>query len=132
MRLNFSISLTGTDTPEYLTMVQCTAQLTTLFKHDLSSISDHLWAQGMMSEDIRGELSEPSHTRSFKATCVVDYLTERIKDIPGDYHKFVKIVKKLGPWAKDMAEHLDQTFAKNRKGTLSLCNPMDLLIIIIF
>ena len=76
-----------------------------------------------MSENVRGELLEPSRTKSFKATLMIDYLTERIKDFPGDYHKFVKIVKKLGPWAKDMAEHLDQTYAKNLKGTMSLCNP---------
>ena len=116
-----SVLPTGTNTPEYLTMVQCTSQLTTLFKHDLSSISDHLWAQGMMSEDVRGELSESSHTRSFKATLLVNTLTERVKDFPSDYHKFVKIVKKLGPWARDMAEHLDQTYTK---GNMSLCKPL--------
>ena len=113
-----AILLTGTETAEYLTMVECTTQITTLFKHDLSSISDYLWAQGMMSEDIRGELLEPSLTRSFKATLLVNTLTERIRNLPGDYHKFVEIVKMLGPWARDMAEHLDQIYTKNCKGNI--------------
>ena len=121
MQENFNFALTGTETAEYLTMVECTTQLTTLFKHDLSSISDYLWAQGMMSEDIREELSEPSLTRRFKATLLVNTLTERIKDFPVDYHKFVKIVKKLGPWAREMAEHLDWTYTKNCKGNMYSC-----------
>ena len=117
----FAVLPTGTNTPEYLTMVQCTSQLTTLFKHDLSSISDYLWAQGMMPAYVHGELSESSHTRSFKATLLVNTLTERVKDFPSDYHKFVKIVKKLGPWARDMAEHLDQTYTS---GSMPLCKPL--------
>ena len=116
-----SIFPAGTATPEYQTMMVCTAQLTTLFKHDLFSIRDYLWAQGMMSEEVRAELSEPSRTRSFKATLLVDYLTERIKDLPGDYHNLVKIVKKLGPWARDLAEHLDRTYTWKCKGTIWVC-----------
>ena len=75
-----------------------------------------MWAEGTLSQGVRGKLSDRSFGLHERATTLMDFITERIKDTPSDFHKFITVLKKLGPWAHDTVERLKETYTSKSKG----------------
>ena len=116
MFLCIYIKCIGTDTPEYQTIRECTDQLTTLIKHDLLTISDYLWQKEMIPRTIRDDLSQFNISERKRATILVNYITDCIKDTPSYFKRFISVIEELGPWAKDMLKQLEETYAAKNKG----------------
>ena len=85
-------------------------------KSDLSTISDYLWQEDMIPETVRETLSQIFVSDRKRATILVDYVTDCIKNTPSYFQRFVSVVEKLGPWAEDMLKQLKETFAIKNKG----------------
>ena len=113
---NNNTNIIGTDTPEYQTIRECTDQLTTVIKHDLLTISDCLWQKEMISRTIRDDLSQFNISERRRATILVNYITDCIKDTPSYFQRFISVIEELGPWAKDMLKQLKETYAAKNKG----------------
>ena len=97
--------------------MECTSKLTALLKHDLLEISDHLFAQGLISEDIREQLTLQTVEEQRRASRLVSNLTDRVKTNPSIFKEFVSVLKALGPWTQDIVKDLEEVYAKNREGT---------------
>ena len=70
----------------------------------------------MIPETIRDDLSQFNVSERKRATVLVNYITDRIKDTPSYFQRFLSVIKKVGPSAKDMLKQLKETYAAKNKG----------------
>ena len=97
--------------------MECTSKLISLLKHDLLTLSDHLFAQALISEDIREQLTLQTVEEQRRASRLVSHLTDRVKTNPSIFKEFVSVLKVLGPWTQDIVKDLEEVYTKNREGT---------------
>ena len=96
--------------PEYLTMVRCTPQLTDTIAGDPKRVADSLFAEGYIAPAIHDDMQMEMMRPRDKASKLVASMSDRIKNTPSVFHKFIRLLKEQGSWTKDLVESLNTTY----------------------
>ena len=104
---------TPKESPEYQAIVACTPQLTdtlALGRLGPTTISEHLFAKGLISSDIHEEMIHSTRLPREKAQQLVFTMTARVKINACYFDAFVAVLKEQGDWTKDIVSTLMDTY----------------------
>lgn len=101
--------------PEYQTMVRCTTQLTDTIAQAPKQVAEALFAEGYIAPAILEDMQMETVRPRDKASRLVSSVTDRVKNKPSAFHDFVDLLKKQGPWTKDLVESLNTTYSSFSK-----------------
>lgn len=79
---------------EYEKLVRCSSLLRVACQAELTSLSEDLHADGMISMDNKTEILNQSTPLPHRATKLVDLITNRVKVVKEDYRNFVAILRR--------------------------------------
>ena len=82
------------NTPEFLTLLQCTPQLKDAVQNDLDSLSGELLAANLISPDNDSHLRNQRVSAAIRAADLVAYVRTRVKLDPSKYHVFIEVLKR--------------------------------------
>lgn len=101
--------------PEYLTMVRCTTQLTDTIAGDPKRVAESLFAEGYIAPALLDDMQMDTMRSRDKASKLVSSISDRIRNKPSTFHEFVRLLKEQGPWTKDLIESLNTTYSSYSK-----------------
>ena len=79
---------------EYEKLVSCSSKLRLAFQDRMTSLSEDLLVDGMISIDNKTEVLNQSTPLPHRATRLVDLVTNRVKLMKEDYRTFVALLRR--------------------------------------
>lgn len=98
------------NSPEYKAIIQCSPDLTTAVKDDLTLLSEELLAAGLIAENNVAGLQNQFIGRDERAVQLVGYVRNRVSLNTDNYHSFVGVLEKRKDIHKDILKTLDKKF----------------------
>ena len=94
------------ESPARKALVQCTSDLTALFKHNLSC-SGKLLEKALITEAVHDwVLTAQGVSNQEKAARIVSCLTDRVKGSTQQFHDFIEVLKEVDPFCADIIDKL--------------------------
>ena len=100
----------GANTPEYLTLIGCTSELTNAVKPHLESLSDELLANGFISQDNRENLNNQFIDKTNRASQMMSVVRTRVQLNEKNFLTFICILLKNVIYHRDILEILDRKY----------------------
>ena len=104
---------TPKESPEYRAIVACTPQLTTtlaLGSLGPATISEHLYAKGLIPPHIHEEMIHSARLPREKAQRLVLAMTACVKINACYFDAFIGVLREQGDWTKDIVSILMDTY----------------------
>ena len=98
------------NSPEYKAIIQCSPDLTTAVKDDLTLLSGELLAAGLIAENNAASLQIQFIGPAERAAQLVGYVLNRVSLNTDNYHSFVGVLEKRKDVHKDILKTLDKKF----------------------
>ena len=114
--------MSNQNSPEYRTIIQCTPNLTTAVKNDLTSLSDELLAAGLIAEDNAAALGNQFVDKAHRAAQLVGFVRNRVSLDTDNYHSFIRMLEKRKDDHKDILKILDEKFRELGESQLFVCS----------
>ena len=95
-------------------MIHCAPQLVDALSNDLETVSEDLFAAGLISAGTRNHILHKEQHDHEKASRLVSNITDRVNSSPSDFDKLVSILKEQGPWTDHILSHLIATYTENK------------------
>ena len=80
------------NSPEYLTVIGCTSDLSNAVKTELVYLSNELLTEGFISGENHEKLNNENHDISLRASQLVSQVRTKVQLNPSNFHKFVRIL----------------------------------------
>ena len=78
---------------EYLSLVQCTDDLTQLIQHNVVSVSSKLFTRGLVAKDVHDSiLSAEGVANHSKAAKLLSCVMDRVKESAGRFQDFIDVL----------------------------------------
>ena len=98
---------TSEGSPGHKALLQCTSELTSLLKHNLSVCPGKLLEKGLISEAVHDwVLTAQGVSNQGKAARLVSCLTDRVKGSTQQFHDFIQVLKETDPFSGDIVDKL--------------------------
>ena len=95
------------ESPGHKALLQCTSELTSLLKHNLSACSGKLLEKGLITEAVHDwVLTAQGVSNQDKAARLVFCLTDRVKGSTQQFHDFIQVLKETDPFCGDIVDKL--------------------------
>jgi hypothetical protein len=98
------------NSPEYRTIIQCSPDLTTAVKDELTSLSVELLAAGLIAGDNAASLKIQFIGQAERAAQLVEYVRNRVSLNTDNYHSFIGVLEKRKDVYEDILKILDEKF----------------------
>ena len=100
-----------TNSPEYLTIIQLTPELTKAFSNDLVNLSGEFLSAGFISDDNADNLRNPHNGANLRAASLVQWIRNRIQLEPErNYRAFIDVLKQRLTVHESILRRLDETY----------------------
>ena len=91
-------------------MVACTPQLTDALARDPATISDHLFAKGIIPHNFHSQLLHPNEAPRDKARQLLASVTTCVKTKASNFDILLAVLKEQGDWTKSIVSILTDTY----------------------
>ena len=105
---------------EYYTLKECFPELVSLVHQSVGLIGDHLFAEGVLSQEDLEYLQSTTQSSKRKARKIVFTLLEKVSHHTCHYETFVRVLKSEGIHTKDVVKQLESTYQKKQQDGTSI------------
>ena len=109
-----------TDTPEYKTIIKCTAKLTTAVKNNITALSGHLLSNELITSDNDTDLRNTVLSELDRAAKLVELVRCKVRLSPDNFHKFIKILEEEKQNYEHIIVDLKEMLVSLKEGILLL------------
>ena len=120
--------MSNRNSPEHRTITQCTSDLATAVKDDLTWLSKELVAKKLITDNNAESLRIKSSIKADRAAELVDYVSNRVSLSTDNYHSFVGVLESKEDYYQNILKKLAKTFRDLGESDLI---PVSLVLIII-
>ena len=106
------------NTPQYRTILQCTPKLISALQNDLSAFIGELLAAGLISENNSSTLKNKHVSEPERAADLVEIIRNKVKLDPGNYDKFIEVLKEREAEHESILKILDEKYEELFSGEL--------------
>ena len=103
------------ESPEFQTMIACTADLSNLLAIDPITISEHLMAKGLFPRNTHSQLLHSTDIPINRARQLVEVMTTCVQADASNFDVFIAVLKEQGGWTKKILDTLIKTYSKKSK-----------------
>lgn len=104
----------GSNTPEYRTLVAKTEDLSLALRSNLISIGGALFSRELISHDDYSSVRNPMHSESQRAANLVSLIQEKVLQSAQNYHVFIEVLEEDLTQYSTILSRLKETYTQKK------------------